>query len=418
MDEKPTLNRSVSFSQLFLFGLGTIIGGGFYALLGKIAGFAGIYTPFSFLLAGLIAMFSAFSYAELSSRYPYSAGEARYMENAFRIPWLTKTTGWLVVATGVVSSATLVLASAGFLYDITGLTIFLGVIAVALFLGAVAGIGIRLSMSMIVIITLIEVGSLAFILWNTTDIIGDAATRWTEYIPPMDVSILGGVLGGTLIAFYAFIGFEDMVNISEEVRRVRDHMPWAILGSLIISTIFYVLISISALDLVSIEAIAASNTPLALIMTKWGGLTVFGMALISLLAGLNGALVQIVMASRVVYGLANADRAPRWMADIHPMTRTPLKSTVLVGLIVLALALFFPVVTLAQITSVLILIVFFGVNISLIRIKLHEDKLHKIPEHSHIYPFWIPCMGALTTALILLYSLFAFFTGQATSGHV
>ncbi len=402
--EIPTLNRTLSFPQLFLFGLGTIVGGGFYALLGKIAGTAGIYTPFSFLVAGIVALFSACSYAELSSRYPYAAGEARYVENAYHNVWITKIIGWLVVTTGVISSATLVVASGGFIQDMAGLSPFVGILLVAVGLAAVAGIGIRLSMSVIVVITIIEVGALAFILWNTTDILADAANNWTQYVPPFEITPIMGVLGGAFLAFYAFIGFEDMVNMSEEVKRVKDNMPLAILGALIISTILYILVAVSALSLVSVSELARSNTPLATVMSQWGGLTTFGIALISLLAGLNGALVQIVMASRVAYGMARAERAPRWMGEVHAKTRTPLKSTAIMGGVILVLALLLPLVALAKVTSVLILIVFFTVNTALIRIKRHEDTLHNIPDHSHVYPLWIPYMGAGTTGIILIYS--------------
>lgn len=400
----PTLNRNISFSQLSLFGLGAMVGGGFYVLLGKVDGTAGVYAPFSFLVAGVIALFSALSYAELSSRYPYSAGEAHYVENAYRKPWITKFIGWLVVITGVIASATLVVASAGFLQDMYGLNMLFGAFLVAAGLTAVASIGIRLSMSLIVMITLVEVGALTFILWNTSDVLADAASNWTQYVPPFEVTAIMGALGGAFLAFHMFIGFENMVNVSEEAKRVKDNMPRAILGALVISTILFILIAVSTLNLLSVTEIANSNTPLVTIMSKWGRLTTFGIALISLLAGLNGALVQLIMASRVTYGLARANRAPNWMGDVHAKTRTPLKSTAMMGGVILVLALLLPLVALAKVTSVLILIVFFSVNTALIRIKRHEDTLHNIPDHSRVYPLWIPYMGAGTTGLILVYS--------------
>jgi APA family basic amino acid/polyamine antiporter len=209
------------------------------------------------------------------------------------------------------------------------------------------------------------------------------------------------LLGGFL-AFYSFIGFEDMVNVAEEVKNPKRNLPIAILLSLLLTTILYFFVTLAAVSSVPLEQLGTSHTPLAEVVVSWGPGTQKIIGVISILAGVNGALVQIIMAARVAFGMAQGGLAPRWLSTIHPKTRTPLRSTGIMTAVVLILALWFPLVTLAQATSSIILIIFTLVNLALIVIKLRTPEP---PEGVPNYPLALPVIGFLTSGSFFLFHL-------------
>ncbi|NIQ01394.1 MAG: amino acid permease [Nitrospinaceae bacterium] len=398
----PILRRSLTLPLLTLYGLGTIVGGGFYALIGKVSLHAGMYTPFAFMTAALVALFSAFSFAELSARFPKSAGEALYVREAFRREHLSAAVGWMVIATGVVSAATLSTAIAGFLQDLTGLPPTVSIVTMVLILGGIAAWGIMESVISAIIITVIEIGGLLFVLFVAREHLADLPQRLPEILPPLSLDVWEGILLGGFLSFYSFIGFEDMVNVAEEVKNPRRNLPIAILLSLLLTAIIYFLVTMAAVLSVPLEPLGTSHTPLAEVVASWGPGTQKTIGVISILAGVNGALVQIIMASRVAFGMAEAGQAPRGLSAIHPATRTPLPSTGVMTAVVLILALWFPLVTLAKATSSIILIIFTLVNLSLVAIKRRTPEP---PEGAPRYPLILPVIGGLTSAGFLIFHL-------------
>ena len=402
MTDTPTLKRSLSLPLITFYGLGTIIGAGIYVLIGVVASKAGMFSPLAFLLAAFIAGFTAFSYAELSSRFPRSAGEAVYIQEAFRKRWLSSTIGWSVVAIGLVSAATIANGFVGYLKVFIEIPDWLSITCLVISLGLIAAVGISQSVWMATVITLIEIGGLIYVLVVAGDSFGQLPARLPELIPSFEASTWNGIFIGAFLAFYAFIGFEDMVNVAEEVKDAPRTLPTAIIIALVVSTILYLAIALVAVLALPINDLASSNAPLALIVensTKASGnkSTLF-ISAISLIAVINGALIQIIMASRVLYGMGNTGMAPRRFAKIHPRTQTPLIATGLAVVAVLVLALWLPLVTLAQITSFITLIIFSGVNLALIRLKLRTPN---VPETVH-YPLWVPIMGALLSIIFLI----------------
>jgi len=398
------LKRSINLPLLVLYGLGTIVGGGIYALLGKVAGQAGMSTPFAVLLTGVLALLSAFSFAELSSRFPVSAGEAAYVKAGFGRQRLASLVGWMVILTGIVSAATLSVAMVGFLQDAwEGLNTHVGIIAVVVGMGLVAAWGIGQSVGVVTVITVIEVAGLLYVILTN----GDAFAKLPERLPDMlpgSVTESGaggwmGMLGAAFLAFYAYIGFEDMVNMAEEVKEPRRTLPKAILISIGVATLIYVLVAIVAVIQVPIDKFAASGTPLAELVSGQGWMSTTGIWIVSLLTGINGALVQIIMGARVVYGMARHDQAPKFLGVVNPVTRTPIRATLLIVTIILLLALFLPLTTLAQITSAIMLVVFVVVNLALWRIKGADPDT----ESEHVrFPRWLPLVGALATLGVLI----------------
>jgi APA family basic amino acid/polyamine antiporter len=397
---KVTLKRSLSLPLLTFYGLGTIVGGGFYALIGKVSVHAGMYTPLAFMTAAAIALFSAFSFAELSARYSRSAGESVYVMEAFHKENLSTLVGWMVISTGVVSAATLAVAIAGFLQDLIPGSENASLTAVVLLLGLVAAWGILESVTLAIVITVIEIGGLIFVVFIAGGNLEDLPQRWHELVPPVSSEVWKGIMLGGFLSFYSFIGFEDMVNVAEEVKNPRRNLPIAILLSVLLTMILYFLVTLTSVLTLPLDTLAQSKTPLADVVYTAGPGVQKGMGVISILAGANGALVQIIMAARVAYGMADTGVAPTWFAAVHPKTRTPLRATAFMTGVILILALWFPLVTLAQVTSTIILVIFSLVNLSLVVIKLREpEPPPDIPD----YPVFLPILGLVTCAGFLLF---------------
>ncbi len=406
---RPTLRRSVTLPFLVFYGLGTIVGGGFYALLGEVVAIAGMATPLAFLLTGALALLSAFSFADLSARYPVSAGEARFVEAGFNSRRLSQTTGFLVMATGVVSAATLAVATAQFVAPLLPQALPFGsfIIITLLFAGmfSIAAWGIGGSVWVITLITVIEVGALAYVFAINAGALADLPARAAEIFPaPGQITdpYLLGIFGAAFLAFYAFIGFEDMVNIAEEVKDPRRNMPRAIFIAIGLASLLYVLVALVAVLAVPIDQIAKSAAPITALAQGQGTFSTTSLWLVSILAGLNGALVQLIMAARVSYGMAGRGMAPRWMADIHATRHTPLKATVLVVLISWGLASFLPLATLAQITSSIVLAIFAMVNLALWRIKGREATA---PPEALSLPRVVPLIGFTISAGVLAFNI-------------
>jgi len=399
---EPALKRSLSLSLLTFYGLGTIVGAGIYVLVAKVAGQAGLYAPLSFLLAALLATFTGFSYAELSARFPKSAGEAVYVQEGLQRRELSLLVGILIIITGVVSGATIVKGFVGYLHVFVQVPDALAITLVVLALGALAVWGITESVAAATAITLVEVGGLLFIVAVGGDSLATLPDRWRELLPPADAAVWQGILLGAFLAFYAFIGFEDMVNVAEEVRDPVKTLPRAILLALGASTVLYILVALVAVLAMPPAELAETRAPLAVIYERSTGQSPTLITLISLFAIINGALIQIVMGARVLYGMSQEGWIPRWLGRVHGYTRTPHLATALITGILLVLALWFPLVQLAQFTSFVILVVFALINLSLVRIKRRDPH----PTGVRVYPVWIPWTGFLSTTAFVLYQLF------------
>jgi len=395
MKQPIELKRVITLPFLVFYGVGTIVGGGFYALLGEVVAVSGFFTPLSLFIATLIALFSALSYAELSSRYPVSAGEAQYVKAAFSSVGFAQIVGWLVIFTGVVSTATLTVALTRFLSELLPLSPIIYIVSLVVFMGAIAMWGIKESIWFSAVITLIEVGGLLFIIYISMDSFTLLHAHYDKLIPPANTEVWQGIFVGVFLIFYAFIGFEDMVNIAQEVKDVKRVLPLAIILSIVITFVLYMLVSIAAIYSMDIDQFAAASAPLAAIAKQHSYLGYLSIWFIGILAGVNGALVQIIMASRVLYGIPKP-KSLGFFSTINARTQTPIYATVFIVLIVFVLALGFDLVFLAKLTSTIILVLFTVINLSLIRIKKREGR-----HEGFSVPLWIPVLGMFTSFSIL-----------------
>ena len=393
MHKKTTLKRAITLPLLVFYGAGTILGAGIYALIGKIAALSGEFAPFSFLLSAVIAAFVAFTYAELSSRYPKSAGEAVYVSQAFSQPWLSALVGWGIVFTGIVSSAVMARAFEGYLHEFVVLPDALAVTVFVLLISSIAIAGISLSVNIVTLVTLVEISGILLVLYVTHDQLMALPGRWQTLIPPLSWSIWKNIIFGAFLAFYAFIGFEDMVNVAEEVIEPEKNLPTALIIALLISTVFYVLVALSAVLSLPIQDLANHKAPFALIVQENSDIPVAIISMISLIAILNGALVQIIMGSRVLFGMSEKGIAPKQLGTLYSKTRTPVIATLFFAVILLLMALCFPIVVLAKITSFIILTIFTLISLSLCIIKI-RDKSNR-QKHYLSVPFIVPVMSFL-----------------------
>ena len=395
---QPGLRRTLSLPLTTLYGLGNILGAGIYVLIGKVVGHAGVFAPLSFLLAALLAALTAFTYAELSARMPLSAGEAVYVEAGIGLRFLPAVVGGLIILAGVVSAATILRGFAGYLqvfFPVPDTTVILVMTAV---LGGLAAWGIAESVWIAAVVTLVEVVGLLVILTVAApgllavDLASVDLAQATAEFPWI------GIFVGGFLAFYAFIGFEDMVNVAEEVRDPVRNLPRAILIALVVSTLLYFLVALAAVASAPVEQLAASDAPLAWLYAHLTGRAPVTITLISLFAVINGALIQIIMASRVAYGMARQGWLPRLFGRVSVLTRTPLVATASVALLLLVMALWLPLETLAKATSYFLLVVFALVNLSLWRLKRaapHPVGIIQVPG-------WVPAVGATASAAFVV----------------
>ena len=227
---------------------------------------------------------------------------------------------------------------------------------------------------MAVLTTLIEIGGLLLVVIVSGDEIAHQEIPWGEFVPVFDQAHLTFVVSGAFLAFFAFIGFEDMVNMAEEVKNPERNLPLGIAIALVTTGLLYGAVAITALVTLPLAELSNSQAPLALLIEYNSNIPVEIMAVISMIAIINGALIQIIMVSRVLYGMAKRNIAPSLLGSVNPKTRTPITATLITGTLVVIFALWLPITTLAKTTSSLILVVFTLVNLSLLVLNCREKN--------------------------------------------
>lgn len=401
MSKNAKLKRSLGLPLVALYGLGNILGAGIYVLVGKVAGFAGASTTLAFLIAMTTAAFTAFSYMELAGRYPVSASVSVYLHKAFGKRWLSILIGLAMVGGGIASAAALAQGFAGYLSSFIAIPTAVASVGLLVVLGAIAIKGIGESAKTAALFTIIEVVGLLFIIWFGRSAFEqvDAGTIFT-----VDPAVgVGGLIAGAFLAFYAFIGFEDMVNVAEEAKNPRKTMPLAILFSLIASTALYLLVVIVSTTLVSPTELAESSAPLTLVFERSGASNAVILSFIGMIAATNGVIVQIIMGSRILYGLANQGWLNSRLATVHSKYKTPVPATLVVLSIMIIGTLLLPLVSLAQLTSLLVLSIFMLVNVSLIAIKRRSEK-----HQGYItVPAFVPYIGTILCVSTIIYQLYS-----------
>ncbi len=394
--EGPSLARTVGVVGITAYAVGDILGAGIYALVGRVVGLAGGGTWVSFLIAALIALLTGLSYAEMVSRHPVAAGASAYAQRAFGAPVVSFLVGFFVLASGLTSAATVARAFVGYLDSLVVLPPLVAALGLLALMSALSYRGIRESTRVNFVMTAVELGGLLLV-------IGAGAYAWASG-PPVEVGVVfrptsaGGVLGGATVAFFAYIGFEDTVNVAEEVRDVERVLPRAIVIAMSLTTVVYLAVAVLALATVPRAQLGASTAPLLAVLDAAGlRLPSGAFSFVALVSVANTGLLNLIMASRLGYGMARQGLLPAALTRVHPKRRTPWVAVVTAFVIAAALAASGGAQLLAQTTSFLLLVVFLVVHVALLVIKKRGAE----PRPSFSTPAWTPVLGVLVTGPML-----------------
>ncbi|MGW0826788.1 APC family permease [Streptomyces sp. NPDC002845] len=397
--EETALKRVLGPKLLILFVIGDILGTGIYATTGKVAGKVGGALWLPFVIGFVVAILTAASYVELVGKYPKAAGAALYTQRAFKLPFLTFIVAFMVMCSGLSSASAAARAFSGdYLAELTGDVLPPTLIAI-LFILVLASLnlrGVSESVKTNVILTLVELTGLLIILaigaWAV--LTGDGEpSRLTDFeAEGTGYVLITSVLGATALGFFAFVGFEDSVNMAEETKDPVRTFPRAIFIGVAVTGTIYVLVALVSSLLVDHKVLEGSSGPL-LEVVKAGGIEfphkLF--ALIALFAVTNSALINIMMASRLCYGMANERILPRGMARVLPRRRTPVVGIVFVTLLAIGLVSTGEIEGLGDTTAFLLLCVFAVVNVAVL--VLRRDPV----DHHHFRtPTALPVLGAVT----------------------
>ena len=393
---KPAITRTM----LTVFVIGDVLGAGIYALVGEVGGEVGGAIWSSFLLAGVLAVFTAASYSELVTKYPQAAGAALYTHRAFRTPFLTFVVAFAVMASGITSAATLATAFGGdYLSEFVDLPkalvglVFLIVLALINFRGIKESVSINLGLTTIELggLLLVVAIGLAFLLDG-----GGDPGRALEFKEGETAPL--AMLAGASLAFFALIGFEDSVNVAEETRNPSQVFPKALFLGLAVAGIVYLLVTVIASMAVPTDKLAESDGPLLEVVDQGPlGVSTKLFAVIALFALTNGALINMIMASRLVYGMSRTGIVPQVLGRVHGGRQTPWVAIIFTTVLAVVLVALGDLETLADTTVLLLLMVFVVVNVAVL--VLRRDPV----EHDHFHaPSVLPVLGVLAcTALIV-----------------
>jgi APA family basic amino acid/polyamine antiporter len=374
-----------------MYGVGLILGAGIYVLIGEATAFAGNSVWISFLLGIIAAMFAGLSYAELTALFPKAAAEYTFVKHAFKNNFLAFIIGWLTAITSMITAATVSLGFGGYLGQFIDLPIIVSAILLIGILSVVNFIGIKESTWANTIFAIITAGGLILIIFLGMTF---ETTESIDYFE-MPNGTTGIILAFVLI-FFAFIGFEDMANVAEEVKRPKKTLPRAIILSVIITGIIYILVSLSVVRVVNWEELGQSAAPLAAVAERslgiGGSIT---LSAIALFATASTVLITLVAGSRMLYGMAYDKSLPLSLGKIHSKTKTPWIAVIGIFVTAVAFALIGDIVIVANITVFAVVITFAMINLSTIVLRYTGPDLERqfrVPVNIGRFPI-LPLFG-------------------------
>ena len=376
MEPKVRLKRDLGLFEATTYGVGIILGAGIYVLIGEAAEMGGNAMWISFLIAALLALFTGLSYCELSSMFPKESAEYVYTKRAFKSGFLSFLIGWVVLVSGIVAAATVALGFAGYFAQLFGGELVPIAVLLILILSLLNFWGIKESARFNVVFTLTEAAGLVLIIILGIPYLGSVNYLTTpQGILPMGIS---GLLAASALIFFAYIGFEDMANIAEETKGARKTIPKALIYSVLISTILYILVAISSVSVIPWEALASSSAPLVSVAAQAIGPGAgILMSMIALFATMNTVLITLIVGSRMLYGMASESSLPGAISRIHGKRRTPWISILIIMAFTMLAATIGDIKTVASITDVSVFIAFIFVNLSLIWLRFREPGIRR-----------------------------------------
>ncbi len=389
------LKRHMGLFQLTMYGVGLTLGAGIYVLIGEAAGFTGNSMWISFGLGAIVAIFAGLSYAELTTLFPRAAAEYVFVKNAFKSEFIGFLVGWLTVITSMIVGATVALGFGGYFAQFLDIPITISAILLLGLLSFVSFIGIKQSAWTNTIFALITIAGLGIIIFLGFTI---------EVSEPVDYfdtpNGITGIILAFILIFFAFIGFEDMANVAEEVKRPKRTLPRAIILSIIITAGIYILVSLSSVRVLNWEELGQSSAPLADIATR--GLGLEGgiiMTAIALFATASTVLITMIAGARILYGMARSNSLPIIFGKIHSKTGTPWIAVIGIFVTSATFALVGDIVIVANIVVFAVVITFAMVNLSVILlryVKPDEERPFRVPLNIGKFPI-LPLFGFVVT---------------------
>lgn len=374
---KEKLKRSLGLFEVTIAGVGVILGAGIYVLLGLASGYAGNAVWMSFLIASIISIFTGLSYAELSTMFRTDASEFEYVENA--LGWKTaKLVGFMIILTGIVSGATVALGFSHYLNALLGTPVILTSLVLIGLLSLINFVGIKQSSNLNVVFTLIESAGLFAIILLGLSYIG--SVNYLEM--PQGFN---GVFKATALIFFAYMGFETIVKLSEETKNPVKTIPKALILSVVLSSIIYMLVAIAAVSVVGWEVLSTAKAPLAEVANAalhLGGYSFLAIAIIALFSTSNTVLMTLVTTSRLMYGMANDGSLPKKFGAVSRATKTPWFSIIFLFVFTCLFTLIGKIETVANLNDVFLFLTFAFVNTAnvVLRYKLPRAKrAFKVP---------------------------------------
>ena len=398
--EPPTqLAKTVGTLLLFFFIVGDTLGAGIYTLIGTMAADVGGMLWLPLVIALVVALLTAGTYAEMITKYPHAGGAARYAERAFGVPYLTFVVGFFMLASGITTSAALANAFAGdYLAALVDLPSVPVTVVFLLVLIAVNLRGVRECLSANAVMSVLEVSGLVLVIVVAGIVFGSGEGDPTRILTPSpDQPILAGAFAASTVAFFSFLGFEAAANMAEEVKDPTRSYPRALFGAILTAAVVYLLIALGAAIVVDPGTLANSSGPLLEVITASGiAIPDWLFATIALIAIANGALLFMVMASRATYGLAEAGLLPSVFGRVAPTRRTPWVAIVVIGAATVAMSFVGNTGQLADTTVLLLVCVFIATNVSCLVLK--KDRV----EHDHFtVPRVVPVLALLASIVLL-----------------
>lgn len=396
------LSRRMGLFHLTMYGVGLILGAGIYVLVGKAAGFAGETVWLSFVFAAIAAIFAGLSYSELSALFPKAAAEYVFVKKAFKNNFFAFIIGWLVIVTSIITAATVSVGFGGYFLQFINIPIVISAIVLIGILSFVNYLGIRESSWANTVFTIIEASGLVMIIVIGFTIAEPIQVNYFEFS-----NGFSGIILGFVLIFFAFIGFESMVNVAEEIKNPSKTIPKAIVLAIIITAILYILVSISAVRVLNWEELGTSLAPLASIADKAFGKTgSIVLSSIALFATTNTVLISLIAGSRIFYGMSKEGSLPSVFGRVHLKTKTPWISVFVMMITSMGFALVGDIVVIANITVFAVIITFASINLAVIFLRYTDPNLtrpFRVPLNIKNFPI-IPLFGFI----ISVYMAFQF----------
>ena len=394
------LKRHMGLFHLTMYGVGLTLGAGIYVLIGEAAGFAGNSMWISFLLGSIVAIFAGLSYSELTALFPKAAAEYTFVKNAFKNNFFAFIIGWLTAITSMIVAATVALGFAGYFTQFIELPITVIAIILIGILSLVNFIGIKESSWANTVFAIITAGGLMLIIFL------GFSTEPVESINYVETpNGMTGIILAFVLIFFAFIGFEDMANVAEEVRKPHKTIPRAIILSIIITGVIYILVSMSIVRILNWEELALSSAPLAdaahNILGVNGGLT---LSAVALFATASTVLITLVAGARILYGMAKSNSLPQFLGKVHSKTKTPWIAVIGILITSVGFAFVGDIVIIANITVFAVVITFAVINLAVIVLRYTESELKRpfrVPINIGKFPI-LPLFGFGTTVYMAI----------------